>query len=239
MKKHSYDLHVHSCLSPCADDDMTPANIVGMAAVQGLDVVALTDHNSAKNCPAFFSVAEKFGILPIAGMELTTSEDIHVICLFPSLDSALEFDRIVENRLIKIKNKPKIFGNQFIMDENDEVQGELESLLINATTIDTAEAYEICTSLGGACYPAHIDRESNGMIAVLGDFPSGIPYGAFELNDNASYLSYVERFPHLAERRYVVSSDAHNLWSISEPENFVELDGESKRAALIKYLRGE
>ncbi len=239
MRKHSYDLHVHSCLSPCADDDMTPANIAGMAAVQGLNIVALTDHNSAKNCPAFFRMAEKFGVLPIAGMELTTAEDIHVICLFPTLESAMEFDRIVEDRLIKIKNKPKIFGNQIIMGEGDEVNGEVESLLINATTIDTAEAYSICTSMGGACYPAHIDRESNGMIAVLGDFPPGIPYGAFELNDKMSYGAYLERFPHLSEKGYVVSSDAHNLWSISESENFIELDGEDKRAALIKYLRGE
>jgi predicted metal-dependent phosphoesterase TrpH len=95
MTKYSYDLHIHSCLSPCADDDMTPANIAGMAAVQGLGIAALTDHNSAKNCPAFFRHAKKYGIVPIAGMELTTAEDIHVICLFPTLENALEFDEIV------------------------------------------------------------------------------------------------------------------------------------------------
>ncbi|MBQ6789278.1 MAG: PHP domain-containing protein [Clostridia bacterium] len=240
MKKtFSYDLHVHSCLSPCADDDMTPGNIAGMAAVQGLDVVALTDHNSAKNCPAFFAHAEKFGIIPIAGMELTTAEDIHMLCLFPTLEAALKFDAVVEESLIKVKNKPRIFGNQYIMNGDDEVAGEVEHLLINATSIDVASAWRMCLDLGGACYPAHIDRDSNGMLAVLGDFPEDVPFAAFELNDKQSYHSLAERLPHLKEKRYVVSSDAHNLWSVSEAENTVVLDGDDKALSLIKYLRGE
>ena len=240
MKKtFSYDLHVHSCLSPCADDDMTPGNIAGMAAVQGLDVVALTDHNSAKNCPAFFAHAEKFGIIPIAGMELTTAEDIHMLCLFPTLEAALKFDAVVEESLIKVKNKPRIFGNQYIMNGDDEVAGEVGHLLINATSIDVASAWRMCLDLGGACYPAHIDRDSNGMLAVLGDFPEDVPFAAFELNDKQSYHSLAERLPHLKEKRYVVSSDAHNLWSVSEAENTVVLDGDDKALSLIKYLRGE
>jgi len=243
MTKYSYDLHIHSCLSPCADDDMTPANIAGMAAVQGLGIAALTDHNSAKNCPAFFRHAKKYGIVPIAGMELTTAEDIHVICLFPTLENALEFDEIVSEKLFKVKNKAAIFGNQFIMDENDEVAEVEENLLINATSIDIETAYSTVKSLGGVCYPAHIDRESNGMIAVLGDFPSDVPFASFELNDGGSYGEYTERFPHIKDKRYVVSSDAHNLWSISEAENFVLLDDEpysSLKVAdeLIKYLGG-
>ena len=240
MKKtFSYDLHVHSCLSPCADDDMTPGNIAGMAAVQGLDVVALTDHNSAKNCPAFFAHAEKFGIIPIAGMELTTAEDIHMLCLFPTLEAALKFDAVVEESLIKVKNKPRIFGNQYIMNVDDEVAGEVGHLLINATSIDVASAWRMCLDLGGACYPAHIDRDSNGMLAVLGDFPEDVPFAAFELNDKQSYHSLAERLPHLKEKRYVVSSDAHNLWSVSEAENTVTLEGDDKVLSLIKYLRGE
>ena len=86
MTGYFYDLHIHSCLSPCADDDMTPANIAGMAALPGLNLVALTDHNSCKNCPAFFAHAKRYGIVPVAGMELTTAEDIHVICLFSDLE---------------------------------------------------------------------------------------------------------------------------------------------------------
>lgn len=244
MTKYFYDLHIHSCLSPCGDDDMTPANIAGMAVVQGLGVAALTDHNTCKNCPAFFAHAKRHGIVPIAGMELTTAEDIHMLCLFPTLDAAMEFDRIVEERLIKVKNKPAIFGNQLIMDENDEIVGEAEHLLINATTFDVESAYETVHCLGGACYPAHIDRESGGMVAILGDVPADVPFGSFELNFKDSYGEYAERFPHLKEKNFVVSSDAHNLWSISEAENFLMIDDEpysSGRVAaeLIKYLRGE
>lgn len=244
MNKYFYDLHIHSCLSPCADDDMTPANIAGMAAVQGLTLVALTDHNSCKNCPAFFAHAKRYGIVPVAGMELTTAEDIHVICLFPDLESAMRFDSIVSDRLIKVKNKAAIFGNQFILDENDEKIGEEENLLINATSIDLEEAFYTVRSLGGVCYPAHIDRESGGLIAVLGDFPEEPTYTAFELNFGNALEEYRSRFPVIGSKHFVVSSDAHNLWSISEAENSLSLDDEPYSSAkvrreLIRYLRGE
>lgn len=243
MNSYNYDLHIHSCLSPCADDDMTPANIAGMAHLQGLNIVALTDHNSSKNCPAFFAHAKKYGIVPIAGMELTTAEDIHVICLFDTLDSAMEFDGIVERRLMYVKNRPDIFGCQLIMNENDEAVGEIEPLLINATDIDLDEAYKICTSMGGACYPAHIDRDSGGMISVLGNFPDNPKYAAFELNFKESLEEYMARFPVTEKMQFVVSSDAHNLWKISDAGNTLSLDDEpyssqKVRESLIKYLRG-
>ena len=79
MNRYYYDLHIHSCLSPCGDDDNTPNNIAGMASLCGLNIVALTDHNTTANCPAFFEAAKRYGIIPIAGMELTTSEDIHIV----------------------------------------------------------------------------------------------------------------------------------------------------------------
>ena len=177
-------------------------------------------------------------------MELTTAEDIHVICLFPDLESAMRFDSVVSGRLIKVKNKADIFGNQFIMDENDEKIGEEDSLLINATTMDLEEAFNTVRSLGGVCYPAHIDRESGGLIAVLGDFPEEPVYTAFELNMKDSLEEHRSRYPVIGGKKFVVSSDAHNLWSISEAENSIELDDEPYSSAkvrleLIKYLRGD
>ena len=244
MSVYYYDLHVHSCLSPCGDNDMTPANIAGMATVNGLNIVALTDHNTSKNCPAFFAHAKRYGIVPVAGMELTTSEDIHVICLFPTLEGAMEFDSFVDSRRIKIPNKKSIFGDQIITDENDVAVGEEPDLLINATTIDIEEAFGEVTRRGGACYPAHVDRESGGMIAVLGDMPESPPFAAFELNDKSSFDEYARRHPALRGKRYIVSSDAHRLWELSLAENSLELDDEpyssaKVRASLIKYLRGE
>ena len=106
MNKYYYDLHIHSCLSPCGDNDMTPNNIAGMAALKGLNLLALTDHNTAKNCPAFFEACRRQGIVPIAGMELTTAEDIHIVCLFETLEAALAFDAFVDGKRVKIKTAP-------------------------------------------------------------------------------------------------------------------------------------
>ena len=127
--RYSYDLHVHSCLSPCADNDNTPNNIAGMAHLSGIKIVALTDHNSAKNCPAFFEAAKRYGIVPVAGMELTTSEDIHVVCLFEELENAMRFDEFIAAKRVLIKNRTDIFGDQLILDGNDEMIGTEEHLL--------------------------------------------------------------------------------------------------------------
>ena len=133
--KYSYDLHNHSCLSPCADNDNTPNNIAGMAYLSGIKIVALTDHNSLKNCPAFFEAAKKYGIIPVAGTELTTSEDIHLVCLFEHLDKAMRFDEYLQSRRVLIKNRVEIFGDQLILDGEDNVIGSDEHLLPNATTV--------------------------------------------------------------------------------------------------------
>ena len=122
MNRYFYDFHLHSCLSPCADDDMTPSNIAGMASLVGLNLLALTDHNSVKNTPAFYEACKRFGIIPIAGMELTTAEEIHVVCLFETLEGALAFGDEVEKRRVRIKNRAEIFGNQLIVDTEDIIR---------------------------------------------------------------------------------------------------------------------
>ena len=119
----SYDLHLHSCLSPCGDNDMTPANIVGMAALLGLDAIAVTDHNSCKNCPAVLAAAKEYGVLAVPGMEINTSEEVHAVCLFPRLEAAMDFDRLVEEKLMAFPNKEEIFGQQLIYDLDDHICG--------------------------------------------------------------------------------------------------------------------
>ena len=116
MSKYYYDFHVHSCLSPCGDADNTPNNLAGMAFLNGVRIMALTDHNSSRNCPAFFEAARRYGIVPIAGMELTTSEDIHAVCLFETLEDALAFNDEVDTRRVRVKNRADIFGEQLILD---------------------------------------------------------------------------------------------------------------------------
>jgi DNA polymerase III alpha subunit len=232
MSRYYYDLHIHSCLSPCGDEDSTPNNIAGYAMLCGLNIVALCDHNTLKNCPAFFAAAKKYGIIPVAGVELTTSEDIHIILLFEELEKAMEFDAYLDTRRIKIKNKPEIFGEQHILDENDEFVDEEPFLLINATTISSFEVPEIAKRFDAVCYPAHIDRDANGIISILGDFPRE-DFSCFELHDVTKAEEYIKKF-HLEDKKMVVSSDAHTLTDIRDKENWFELDDEPYSSALVR-----
>ena len=242
MSKYYYDFHIHSCLSPCGDDDMTPANIAGAATLAGLNIVALTDHNTVKNCPAFFKAAKSYGLIPIAGMELTTAEDIHIVCLFEELDTALQFGEAVEGYRIKIKNKPEIFGRQQILDHEDNEIGEEEFLLINATTLTVSDAIDLVNSFGGVCYPAHIDRTANGMVEILGDFPKEYDFGCYELYDLSKAPEYEDRFPHISDKIRLVGSDAHYIWDIRDAADFIEIEDEPYSSSLVRkklfeYLR--
>jgi len=243
MNKYYYDLHIHSCLSPCADNDMTPANIAGMASICGLNIVALTDHNSVKNCRAFFDAAKKYGIIAVAGMELTTSEDVHIVILFPTLDGAEEFDREYQSYRIFYKNKTEIFGDQFIVDEEDKIVGTEENLLINASTLSISDAAALAEKYGAAVFPAHIDREENGIIQMLGALPESPYFPTVELSDGSKKDEYVEKYA-LGGRLVLTDSDAHHLWQINEAENFIELDDEPYSSArvrekLIEKLKGK
>ena len=119
MRGWRYDLHVHSCLSPCADEDMTPCNIAGMAHLNGLEIVALTDHNSTRNAPAFFSACEAYGIVPVAGAELTTAEDIHLVALLPSLAAAAALEERLRPLRMPVPNRTDVFGTQVVMGADD------------------------------------------------------------------------------------------------------------------------
>ena len=240
--RYSYDLHVHSCLSPCADNDNTPNNIAGMAHLSGIKIVALTDHNTSKNCPAFFEAAKRYGIVPVAGMELTTSEDIHVVCLFEELSSAMAFDEFIQGRRVLIKNRTDVFGDQLILDGNDEVIGTEDNLLPNATAVSLDEAPSLVESYGGVCFPAHIDRDANGIVAILGTVPDTPHFGCVEIHDGGKITEYKEKYG-LEDKLFVVSSDSHYLTDIDEANNFFMLEGEFNsdeeiRRALIKHLRG-
>lgn len=234
--KTYYDFHLHSCLSPCADNDMTPNNIAGMAKLCGLDMVALTDHNTAKNCPAFFEAAKRYGILPIAGMELTTSEDIHVVCLFETLDAALTFDSDLQAHRLLIPNRTDIFGDQLILDGEDNIIGTEPHFLSNATDISIEDIPARMAPYGGLCYPAHIDRQANGVVAVLGTFPETPHFTCAEINRREAFAEYTEKFPILKEKTVIVSSDAHYLTAMRDKENFFELDGDDVIKALFEQL---
>lgn len=244
MNKYYYDFHIHSCLSPCGDDDSTPNNIAGMASIAGINIMALTDHNTAKNCPAFFAAAKKHGIIPIAGMELTTSEDIHIVCLFERLEDAMSFDSEISQRYrIKVKNRVDIYGEQYIMDGDDNVIGTEEYFLPIATNISVDEVPEITQRFGGICFPAHIDRQANGIIATLGVFPDSPNFDVVELHDISKKEEYLNKYPILKDKLILSGSDAHYLWDIRDKECYFELEDEPYssdlvRKNLFKILKG-
>ena len=242
MNKYYYDTHIHSCLSPCGDDDNTPNNIVGMGVLAGLNIMALTDHNSCKNCPAFFTAARRQGIIPIAGMELTTSEDIHVIFLFEELSDAMKFDSYLDSRRILVENRVDVYGEQMIMDSEDNVIGTEKHLLSVATTVSVDECPALAGQFGAVCYPAHIDRQANGIISVLGTFPDVEAFTCVELHDGEKREEYYEKYK-LGNRVCVVGSDAHYLWDIRDKEHYFTIDdepysGNFVRHQFFKILRG-
>jgi len=241
MNRYYYDLHIHSCLSPCGDDDNTPNNIAGMASLCGLNIVALTDHNTTENCPAFFEAARRYGIVAVAGMELTTSEDVHIICLFETLKNAMAFGEKVKQLRVPVENRPDIFGNQLILDGQDNIIGEEKNLLINATLISVEEVPKLVSEYGGICYPAHIDRQSNGIISVLGTFPDTPHFNCVEFHNENKVDEYIQKYD-LHGKKIIVSSDAHTLTDMRDKQNYFDLDDEPYssdfvRSQLFKLLR--
>lgn len=233
MNRFYYDFHIHSCLSPCGDDDNTPNNILGMASLCEIDILALTDHNSTENCPAFFEAAKKYGIIPIAGMELTTSEDIHVVCLFEHLEDAIKFGKFVKEKRVLIKNRPDIFGHQMILDSSDNVIGEEAFLLSNATDISIEDAPELVKSFGGVAYPAHIDRMSNGIIAILGTLPPTPTFECLEFNSAEKIEEYRKKYD-IEDKTLIISSDAHYLTDMRDKENYLMLNADRTDASAVR-----
>ncbi|MBR2454215.1 MAG: PHP domain-containing protein [Clostridia bacterium] len=226
-----YDVHIHSCLSPCGDDELTPAFVAGTAKLCGLDVVALSDHNTAKNCPAFLTAAEFYGMAALAGLELSTVEGVHVLCLFERLDDALRFDAFVSEKLIKMENRPEFFGNQLVMNEEDEIVSREPYLLSGDTEISFNEARALVREYGGVALPAHIDRKVNGAVEIFGTVPTEAGFGAFELRAREKtdeYLQYMTADPLI-----IYNSDAHFAEDIGSAGGTLTLDdGEIEKYGL-------
>lgn len=245
MTRFAVDLHNHSCLSPCAEDELTPGNLAGMAALAGIDVMALTDHNSVKNCPSFFAAAKNAGIVPVAGMELTTMEDIHVVCLFEHLSEARAFGNYIEDRRIRFPNRPgKFGGRQILCDETDEDVGDEPDFLPNATDLSYDQVPPVVKSFRGVCWPAHIDREANSVVAVLGTLPETPVYPCVEFYRLEQAEAYMAKYPSLKGKRLVTGSDSHFLTAVRDPSLWFEADVDREdpdavRKALFAWLRQE
>ena len=230
--KLAADLHIHSCLSPCADALMTPNNIVNMARIKGLDVIAVSDHNSARNLPAVKAVADALGLMLLPAIEAETREEVHVLCYMPTLEAALTLGEELYARLPNNPNMPSFFGEQIIMDGEDNILAEEPRLLVQSTDFTLEELCALCRALGGVPVPAHINRPSNSLLSSLGFIPPAAAFTAVEVYRKLPVPEYAEVF------RYHIlhSSDAHDLGMIFERGNFLDV-AENSVAAILAHLR--
>ena len=208
-------MHIHSCLSPCADLDMSPKAIVEKSLEEGLDIVALCDHNSAENVGAAIRVATKTGITVIPGMEINTKEEVHILALFEGEAQALDMQRTVYSHL-QGTNRPELFGDQVVANELDEVEGFNDRLLIGATGLTLQEVIGEIHDLGGLCIASHIDRPSYSLLSQLGFVPPDIKLNGVEISRPMQREEIDSQMPGLGELPIIRSSDAHFLKDIGK-----------------------
>lgn len=226
-----YDFHIHSALSPCADDDMTPNNIINMASLKGLDIIAITDHNSILNLDAFDQVAKDKNILFIPGIEIQTIEDIHVICLFENLDSIKSFYDDIKVLYTKYPHNQNKFGNQLIINERDEIISNYDNSLLFSINISLSDLNKKVVEYNGLFIPAHVDKSSYSIISQLGFIPD-------DINCNALEIKYLENAKKYSEKyRILFNSDAHRLKDISETINSINVEKHSIQS-VFHSLRG-
>lgn len=230
-----YDLHMHSCLSPCGADDMTPNNLVNMAALAGLQVIAVADHNTTRNVPAAVKVGEQAGVLVVPAMELTTKEDIHVLCLLPDEAQAEALRQYVYEKLPQRKNRPKAFGNQYVMDENDEIIEEEPQLLSFGADIGIYEVRELLERYGGLAVPAHIDRASYSLIGVMGLVDTEMGFQVYESTIDCDRQALMDKYRF--HGGFISNSDAHDLTAIRDAERTLEVEELTAKAVIAAVKR--
>jgi predicted metal-dependent phosphoesterase TrpH len=223
LKIFQADLHIHSKLSPCGSWEMMPRRVVEQARLAGLDIIAICDHNAAENVAAFRDTAEGTGLVVIAGIEITTAEEIHVVGLFPDQQSARKVSSRVQSTLpVTDSGYADRFGAQILMDRDGNILGSEKRALAMATTFTLEETVALIQGCGGLAIPAHIERPSFSVYSQLGDLPRGIPFNAVE-------VSPVEQRPiGLREKfaRYgfpmVGSSDSHYIHEIGRARTLIK-----------------
>ena len=241
MKRFTTDLHIHTALSPCALDEMTPGAIVRAAVKQGLDMIAVCDHNATQNAESVIEAAMCFsGMYPLcvlAGIEITTIEEAHLVGLFPDAATAESVGEVVRQTLPLEKTHNGIMGNSLRIDAHNEILGRETRMLYMASCLTLEEAVSLIHRHGGLAIPAHVDRPSFSITSQLGTIPEGVPFDALEISAagcrygrDATFVPY--GFP------IVTASDSHSLEEIGAARTWMLLN-EPTFAELVLALRGQ
>jgi PHP family Zn ribbon phosphoesterase len=208
LKGYRCDLHIHTCLSPCADLDMYPSAIVKKSITQNIDVIGICDHNSSENAEYVIKSAEGQPLIVFPGMEITTREEAHVVALFEKIDELYGIQELIYESLSGM-NREEIFGCQPIVNEFGEVEGYNERLLIGSSSLSLYETVEAIHRFNGAAIAAHIDRESFSVLGQLGFIPPDCRFDALEISRNGEIKEAPTRYPDLSSYTFIASSDAH------------------------------
>lgn len=214
MKFYKADLHTHTVLSPCGDLEMSPVNIVDAAISKGLDIIGITDHNSALQCKTIKNVAGQKGVFVLCGLEVTTKEEVHCLAFFEKDEQLNNFSRYIYEHLADFPNDPDKFGYQAVVDENELILDQPEKLLISATDLTIESLEKKVHEKGGLFIPAHIDRVSNGIIGQLGFIPPDLNFDALELSRFAAYKDFASKDLQGQDYTFIQSSDAHYIEDI-------------------------
>jgi PHP family Zn ribbon phosphoesterase len=190
---------------------MIPPLIVHTCLEQGIDLIAVTDHNSTHNIEAVQKAAKGTTLTVLAGMEIQTNDEVHSLCLFSDLDVAHEWQIIVEKALPEIPNDAEHFGEQLIVDETGDFIRRENRLLINSTRMSLADALEQVHRLNGLFIPAHVDRKAYGMIPILGFIPEDMNFDAIEISRNITLERARKEISQLVNFPILRGGDAHRL----------------------------
>jgi hypothetical protein len=215
------DLHLHSCLSPCADITMLPGEMARRIVDRGIRIAALTDHNAACNAGVFQRVFQQHGILPVPGIEVTTAEEVHLLCYFETLSALWQFSRTLLSSYPHVANDPEHFGYQLVCNEQDTYVGQFPFLLSMASPLSLGELRRLAEQHGGIVVPSHLDRHY-GLLYQLGMITPGMEFATYEVAHKVNIPGILAQLP--GKPQIISSSDAHNLDSIGPPRSVFELE---------------
>lgn len=238
LRRIKADLHVHTCLSPCAGLDMSPLGIVQEALRKGLDLIGICDHNSAENVPAVKRAGRKKGLVVLGGMEVASAEEAHILVFFERDEDLLRFQDVIYRHLSGT-NDERAFGQQVIADDEDGVIGFCERLLIGATSLPVEQIVREARAAQGESLviAAHVDREAYSLIGQLGFIPPGLSLDGVEVSQHVSVDEARTRFPDCTRYPVITGSDAHSPEDIGKrPTCFMVED--ASIAEIKKALAG-
>jgi 3',5'-nucleoside bisphosphate phosphatase len=238
LRWYKADLHLHSVLSPCGDLAMSPCTVMKIAREKELNLIAITDHNSMANCAAYQEKARLYGITALTGMEVHTSEEIHLITLFDDTASAHEFEKIIYDNLLPLANDPDYFGDQVIIDADGNIMGFEEKALINYSILNLDEIVSLANQYQAFIFPAHVDATSYSILSQLGMIPPNLPIDACGITAKADIKQLLAQYPQLANYALIRNSDAHYPQDIASGYTEFYLDAPTTKE-LRKACRSE